>query len=34
MPRIVVIGRGIGGLSMAMMLARQGHGVTVLKALA
>ena len=31
MPRIVVIGGGIVGLSMAMMLTRQGHEVTVLE---
>ena len=31
MPRIVVIGGGIAGLSMAMMLTRQGHEVTVLE---
>ena len=32
MPRIVVIGGGIVGLYMAMMLAKQGHQVTILKA--
>jgi 2-polyprenyl-6-methoxyphenol hydroxylase-like FAD-dependent oxidoreductase len=31
MPRIVVIGGGIVGLSMAMILAKQGHEVTVLE---
>lgn len=31
MPRIVVIGGGIVGLSTAMMLAKQGHEVTVLE---
>jgi 2-polyprenyl-6-methoxyphenol hydroxylase-like FAD-dependent oxidoreductase len=31
MPGVVVIGRGIVGLSMAMMLAKQGHEVTVLE---
>jgi 2-polyprenyl-6-methoxyphenol hydroxylase-like FAD-dependent oxidoreductase len=30
-PRIVVIGGGIVGLSTAMMLARQGHEITVLE---
>lgn len=31
MPGIVVIGGGVVGLSMAMMLAKQGHEVTVLE---
>jgi 2-polyprenyl-6-methoxyphenol hydroxylase-like FAD-dependent oxidoreductase len=31
MPKIVVIGGGIVGVSMAMMLAKQGHEVTVLE---
>ena len=31
MSRIIVLGGGDVGLSTAMMLARQGHGVTVLE---
>jgi 2-polyprenyl-6-methoxyphenol hydroxylase-like FAD-dependent oxidoreductase len=31
MPRILVLGAGLGGLSTAMLLARDGHQVTVLE---
>jgi glycine/D-amino acid oxidase-like deaminating enzyme len=31
MSRILVLGGGVIGLSMAMMLARQGHSVTILE---
>ena len=31
MPRIVAMGGGVVGLSMAMLLAKQGHEVTVLE---
>jgi 2-polyprenyl-6-methoxyphenol hydroxylase-like FAD-dependent oxidoreductase len=31
MPRIIVLGAGVGGLASAMMLARDGHDVTVLE---
>lgn len=31
-PRVVVIGAGVGGLTLAALLARDGYGVTVLEA--
>ncbi len=31
MARIIVIGAGVGGLTSAMLLARDGHDVTVLE---
>jgi len=31
MPDIIVLGGGVGGLSTALLLARDGHDVTVLE---
>jgi 2-polyprenyl-6-methoxyphenol hydroxylase-like FAD-dependent oxidoreductase len=31
MPRITVLGAGVGGLATGMMLARDGHDVTILE---